>query len=182
MKTHSLADVILKNLSTLGAIYLDAFFPAKYSYASIWRPLLGLEHPPKITRHTVSMNLWRLQKQGLVRRSGNRKRSLWSLTPAGRRRLQSRFRGVQDSEISVPAKDGITRIVIFDIPEYHRKKRDTIRTELIGCDFRQLQKSVWMGENPLPKSFVDIIHELELTQNVHIFSVRERGTVSSQSE
>src|SRR3989344_6791923 len=131
MKTHSLADLIIKNLSALAAVYLDAFFPAKYSYASMWRPLLGLERSPKITRHAVSMNLWRLQKQGLVRRSGSGKGSLWSLTRAGKKRIQVRFRGIRNLEISFPEKDGITRIVVFDIPECHRKKRDTLRMELI---------------------------------------------------
>ena len=73
--------------------------------------------------------------------------------------------------------DGITRLVMFDIPEYERKKRTAIRTELVGCNFQQLQKSVWIGSCPLPEDFIALIDELKLKNNIHIFSVREKGTI-----
>ncbi len=73
--------------------------------------------------------------------------------------------------------DGIARIVAFDIPERERKKRDTIRAELVTYNFKQLQKSVWIGYNPLPEDFTELLNGLHLRDEVHIFSVLEKGTI-----
>ena len=174
MRKSSLARMILQQMGELGFITLDAFFPPQYSYARMWRPLLGLEHPPQITRHAISMNLWRLQKQGLVRKSKYRKSSVWKITTEGKQRLRYQSEMSRNKELK---RDGIVRIVTFDIPERERKKRDAIRAELIGYHFKQLQKSVWIGENELPEEFIVMIREFNLSKNVHIFSVREKGTL-----
>lgn len=173
MRKESLAGVVLEKLAELGRIPLDAFFPPTYSYTKMWRPLLGLDAPPQITRHAVSMNLWRLQKQGLVKKSGKDKASRWGITSKGKKYLRSAEAGKIDL-----VKDGVTRIVMFDIPERERKKRDIIRAELIGYGFSQLQKSVWIGEYRLPEEFITLIGDLDLSDCVHIFSVREKGTIA----
>ena len=79
--------------------------------------------------------------------------------------------------VKIPKSDGVCSLVIFDIPEYERKKRTAIRVELIGCNFRQLQKSVWVGYHPLPQEFITLLDELALKDRVHIFSVVKSGTL-----
>lgn len=168
----SIGHAALEILAGLGEATLEGFFPRKYSYARIWRPLLGLERSRKITRKTISTVLWRLQREGLVMRTGAKRNAKWRLTSAGKIRLEDAEED-RKSHIS----DGITRLVIFDIPERERRKRDMVRAELISCDFDQLQKSVWMGEHPLPKHFITLLDDFGLAGKVHIFSVRERGTI-----
>lgn len=172
-RAHSIGYAALEILGGLGEATLETFFPKNYSYTRIWRPLLGLERSKRITRRTISTILWRLRCEGLVERKGATKNTVWHLTPAG----EARLRGSEKNVLESHASDGITRLVIFDIPEYERKKRAAIRAELIGCGFRHFQKSVWMGECPLPKSFIMLVDDLELAGKVHIFSVRERGTI-----
>lgn len=174
-----MARIILEKLQELGEGTLDAFFPKKYAYTALWRPLLGLDKPRKITRHTISMNLSRLRREGLVERLGTGRRSKWRLTAEGKKSILKQPRHAQ---LSQPRKDGIMRLVIFDIPERDRRKRDMVRAELIFCKFRQLQKSVWIGEYPLPEDFVSLLDNLRLTRNVHIFSVREEGTLHGSSK
>ena len=77
----------------------------------------------------------------------------------------------------MPKKDGIGRLVIFDIPERERKKRDAIRLELIASTFKQLQKSVWIGHHPLPPDFPELLDELRLRGKVHIFTIGKKGTL-----
>lgn len=77
----------------------------------------------------------------------------------------------------LPGPDGITRLVIFDIPEQERKKRDSIRLELVAAGFKQLQKSVWVGDRPLPRDFLELLDNLDTRGKVHIFSVKEQGTL-----
>ncbi|MBI3442462.1 MAG: hypothetical protein HY007_01740 [Candidatus Sungbacteria bacterium] len=170
-----LASLVLEKLAELGEGTLDAFFPENYPYAAVWRPLLGLDkRKKKITRRDMSSVLWRLQMQGLVERSGSARKSSWRLTPEGK----SLYAGQKEREQERREKDGITRLVIFDIPERERRKRDVVRAELIECNFRQLQKSVWIGECPLPKSFIALVDDFNLGGKLHIFSIRERGTIS----
>lgn len=173
-RTYSITHAALEILGGLGEATLETFFPRNYSYTRIWRPLLGLERSKTITRRTISTILWRLQHEGLIARTGARKNTVWRLTPVGDAML--RGKGKEMSENC--ASDGITRLVIFDIPEYERKKRTAVRAELIACGFHHFQKSVWMGECPLPQSFITLVDDLELAGKVHIFSVRERGTIS----
>jgi len=175
MRTSLLTDLVLERLSEFGKGTLDAFFPKNYSYAALSRPLLGLDKPQKPTRHNFSTILWRLQQRGLVERGGPSRKSVWRLSQKGKTYYAARKKQGQEEQ----KKDGITRLVIFDIPEYDRKKRTTIRAELLECRFQPLQKSVWIGEYPLPKSFLMLLDDLDLRGKVHIFSVREKGTIDN---
>lgn len=108
---------------------------------------------------------------GLVERRGTKKTSIWYLTSRGEKYLKK--------EMDKPRPDGVRRLVIFDIPEKEREKRRVIRGELTGLGYSQLQKSVWMGEVPLPKDFIILLDTLNLHGKVHIFSIRERGTLQT---
>ena len=108
-------------------------------------------------------------------RTGTRRKSVWTLTKKGKTVLQEDTNPV---ERPLPPRDDILRLVIFDIPEKERKKRDVLRAELVACNFSQLQKSVWMGYNPLPEECIELIDALSLKQRVHIFSVKEKGTIA----
>lgn len=163
--------LILEKISEFGEITFDAFFPPNYSYARISRKFWGLDSPPKIASKTLSSILSRLQNQGLISRKGIRGASIWKITKQGKELLESRPR------IEIPKRDGVTRLVIFDIPERERKKRDTIRVELLSYNYERLQKSVWIGWNSLPEDFVDLVDKLNLKDHIHIFSVREAGTI-----
>lgn len=174
MAKGDITRAVLDGLAELGEAMLESFFPKKYAYTAIWRPLFGLDGKKKVDRHTISAILWRLRRQGLVERLGARRQSRWRLTPKGKK-----FQVELSSKPMVvsPEPDGISRLVIFDIPEREREKRTVIRAELAGCNFRQLQKSVWIGECPLPKEFIDLVDDLDLAGHLHIFSIREKGTI-----
>ncbi len=176
MREDSIMHTVLEKLAELGEGTLDAFFPKNYPYAALWRPLLGLDRKKKVKRQTISTILWRLKQQGLVERTGAKKIARWQVTPKGKQELKRQ--SSSDGKLSKP--DGITRLVIFDIPEYDRRKRDAIRLELVGCGFSQLQKSVWIGYCPLPEDFITLIETLELSDNIHIFSVRDAGTIRTK--
>lgn len=166
---------VLEKIGELGIAGLDAFFPPNYAYTRIWRPLLGLEKSKSISRRTFSAMMSRLVRQGLIERTTKQRDAAWSLTQTGKKRLI--HYGLRHT-IDTPKKDGIARLVIFDIPERERQKRVAIRVELAGLNFMQLQKSVWIGYSPLPQSFISLIDELNLTGRVHIFSVAKLGTIS----
>ncbi len=162
---------ILVHLAELGEGTLDSFFPAKYPEARMWRNLLGLEPSYCFRRDSFRTLLSRLQAQGLVTRAASNQ-DRWCLTSHG-------WAHVRHQPGALPQSDGVRRLVIFDIPERERKKRNALRLELLAAGFTQLQKSVWSGYQPLPKDFTELVDELRLRSHVHIFSVRDAGTLPS---
>ena len=77
--------------------------------------------------------------------------------------------------------DKSLKIIIFDIPEKERNKRDWLRAVIKNLGFNQLQQSVWVGNKPIPESFLSDLKELKLLNFVEIFSVGKRGTIEKQS-
>ena len=155
----------------MGIATLGSFFPKKYPQARAWRQLLGLDSNYQFKRQTFSVILTRLQKQGLVERKNNK----WGITNLGKKFIKN----IKTADMfDLPKKDGILRLVIFDVPERERRKRDWLRLELIACDFKLLQKSVWMGERPLPQKFLENLEELNLLHSVHIFTIENKGTIN----
>lgn len=170
----SVTRIILEKMKELGIITLDSFFPKKYIRTRPARKLFGLDTSPAISPRTLASILSRLKREGIIARVREKGKSAWRLTPKGQNRIKILYQPL----IRIPQKDGIERIVIFDIPEQERRKRDKIRAELISYDFRRLQKSVWTGESPLPSEFISLLDDLQLKNKVHIFTIAKRGTLT----
>lgn len=168
-RSLTLTRLILEKLSEAGEAAIESFFPASYPEARFWRQLLGYDRRHRFKRETFSVLLSRLRASGLVARVGARRDGRWQATPRGEKYLRQAAR---------PASDGVRRIVIFDIPERERRKRDALRIELVAAGFAPLQKSVWCGERPLPPDFIELVDALQLRPFVHIFSVAAGGTLS----
>lgn len=84
---------------------------------------------------------------------------------------------LQDFTFDPPKPDGITRLLMFDIPEDERKKRDRLRVQLIAVGFKPLQKSVWIGGCPLPEDLLKEWDTLGLTSYIHLVSLDKKGTL-----
>src|SRR3989338_966784 len=157
----SLSRLILEKISQCSSAMLEAFFPANYPETYIWRKLLGLDSNYKFSKDAFSSILSRLQKQGLIKRRGSRKKSLWAITPKGRNFLQINERREKENKIQ---EDGIIRVVCFDIPEKERRKRNIIRENLKNNHYIQLQQSVWVGKSPLTEDFLKLIYKLKINR------------------
>lgn len=62
-------------------------------------------------------------------------------------------------------------IVMFDIPESHKRVRNWLRIELALLGFEILQKSVWLGPTPLPREFIEKLTATDILQFIHFFRV-----------
>src|SRR3989338_5719536 len=96
----------------------------------------------------------RLRRRNLIFGERQGKRITFELTDEGR---------VEADKIKLKLEmakrkrwDGKWRIIIFDVPEKMRGKRDLLRKELIAFGFMQLQKSVWAYPYKLPEEFIDL--------------------------
>lgn len=166
-----LRQLILQKIAELGEVMLDGFFPAKYPEARLWRDLLGAGPSYKFSKPTFSSILSQLRKDGFIARNYSKQKSVWKITREGVKFLRKR------EEASKTKKDGLMRIISFDIPETQRKKRRWIREELLELDYKPLQKSVWVGFSPLPENFFEELDLLSLRGHIQIFNVGKKGTL-----
>lgn len=90
----------------------------------------------------VQNAIGKLQENGLLCLDKKGGTSLARLTKKGDRELE---KYTTESETLRPKKwDGKWRLVIFDIKETKKGKRDRIRRNLARCGFEKLQNSIWV--------------------------------------
>ncbi|OGM93810.1 hypothetical protein A2524_04065 [Candidatus Wolfebacteria bacterium RIFOXYD12_FULL_48_21] len=117
-----------------------------------------------------------LRRRGFIEKKENK---ILRLTEKGLLRLQKRALGARFIPISkfIKKEDDCLKVVIFDVPEPDKKKRDWLRFSLQNLGFSLLQKSVWIGKAKLPEEFFRQLHEFELLPFVHVFSIQDTGSI-----
>lgn len=177
MRNPVLKEIILETLAEAGTIGREVFLTSyARSYRNARRIMMrGTTQSKNDTqiRQSFYNLLARLKQEGLV--LPEKHGASWKLTEKGRAWLsrQSWLRmflptGVRDCQ----------KIVVFDIPESAKAKRQWLRNNLALFGFTMLQRSVWIGDQQLPEQFIAQIHRLGLDKHVHIFAVAKRGTLA----
>ena|SRR3989344_4874526 len=62
-------------------------------------------------------------------------------------------------------------MVMYDIPHNLKKERDWFRRHLVKFGYVMIQKSVWVGPSPLPKSFLDYLKEIKIGDSFKTFKL-----------
>jgi DNA-binding transcriptional regulator PaaX len=109
--------------------------------------------------------LWRLQKKGLVKKT----EKYYQLTFQG-------LKIVKNFKTDNSAKtvwDGRWRMIMFDIPEKKRKERDWLRYQLLCLDYQSVQKSVFIGRQPIEEDVWNDIVERDLNKCIRLITVGE---------
>lgn len=70
-------------------------------------------------------------------------------------------------------KDGKWIMVIFDIPEKIKNKRDFFRRKLQFLGFKMLQKSIWVCPFDVLKDINNFIDKFLLESHIKIFLIEE---------
>lgn len=140
----TMSDTALLVLETLGRAFIGSFWPHPYYHAFC-------DHKQK---QAFRNSLGRLEKRGLI--IGERKdgKIAYVLSEEGER--TAKRIGLKLKLAKSRRWDGKWRILIFDIPEKVRGKRDFFRKELQDFGFYRLQKSVWVYPYQLPPDFFDL--------------------------
>ena len=136
----------------------------------------------KSLKHKVNSTLYNLKKHGLIERGIERGK--WKITEAGIKKLgflKSKFTNkLFLPRIKLPINKSNDKIIfIFDVPEKERRKRDWLRQQLRLLEFSQLQKSVWIGNNKIPKELIEALGIMNILSNIHIFRIKDQGTIET---
>jgi len=111
--------------------------------------------------------LHRLKNKKLIYCETQGKKLIYALTDDGEREANNIRSKMEKTK---PKKwDGKWRVIVFDIPEKLRGKRDLLRRELVGFGFMQLQRSVWVYPHPLPEEFKDLWEKAGILKHCIVF-------------
>ncbi len=119
--------------------------------------------------------LSKLKKDGLI---GQRK-SKWTITKKGKEKYKFIIQRLPFRKKYKKEADLTFKLVIFDIPEKERGKRQWLRERLRELGFKMIQKSVWSGKVKLPEEFLEDLKTLNLLDYVDILAITKTGSLRS---
>ncbi|MBX4186656.1 MAG: CRISPR-associated endonuclease Cas2 [Candidatus Doudnabacteria bacterium] len=120
---------------------------------------------PMIGSSSFYSALTRLEKKELISKKKVGRQNAYVLTSLGKKILQGPSQKKDRT-------DGLSTIVIFDIPEEKRKQRNTLRRYLKDNGYTILQKSVLIAPFEISIGLKDLIKELKVRQYVSIIDGR----------
>ncbi|MDO8584682.1 MAG: CRISPR-associated endonuclease Cas2 [bacterium] len=187
-------DITLKILESItgfvGGIgdFAGAFLSAGYgaSYGRMRRELgkrvaeREMRAVKDFSRRQIYNAVCKLRQQGLIVSDVSQAHTRWHTTEKGlQRKVALQFRTAKQrlADSAVVKAAPRLNIVVFDIPERERRKRDWLRDVLRTLGFIMLQKSVWVGKVLLPESFIGELEKLGLLRLVEIFEISKSGTL-----
>jgi hypothetical protein len=98
--------------------------------------------------------------------------AIYRLSPKGKKRINKFI--FDELKIKKPKKwDKKWRLVIFDIPESHKKARDALRNKLQDAGFYQCQKSAWIHPFPCFEEIEFLKKTLNIKPFVKLFLAEE---------
>ncbi|HIE36409.1 MAG TPA: hypothetical protein EYP89_04130 [Candidatus Omnitrophica bacterium] len=108
----------------------------------------------KFPRYIISSHLQRLYKKGFIKKIKNKNRLFFKLITQPHQII---FNELMKTKVDQFKKrwDGLWRLVIYDIPERFKYRRDTLRDFLKELGFGKVQESCWVS----PYDFSSLLYE-----------------------
>jgi DNA-binding transcriptional regulator PaaX len=103
-------------------------------------------HTQEKSKKYIYNTLYRLVTDGYI----EEEQKAYSLTDLGRQLIHK----------LKPKKDGVWKIIIFDIPESKRSIRNILRSKLASLGFKKWQNSIWISPFALDPTIEQELNEL----------------------
>ena len=120
----------------------------------------------------------KLKERGWVKISTLKEKKALLLTEKGKEKILSlKWKLLKEKfkeEKLQKRKDGKWIMVVFDIPEKERQKRDIFRDALLGMGFTFFQKSIWFSPFDVLDKVEKIVRDLKIWKHVRIFLIEEK--------
>lgn len=174
-KSLSLGDLILLGIAGIVDIFQGLKDPGGL-FSSYYQNTFGYV-PARFKKLQLTKTIHRLIKEKNLKKTVNKKTSIFTLTKIGYHKLKRKFPHL----FLIPKKwDNFLHLIIFDIKEKDRNKRDFLRYRLKEYGYYQLQKSVWIGFHPIPFKIKRIIKESEVGDQVIFLKTNSLETKNIQ--
>jgi len=119
-------------------------------------------HPTKSYKEIYN-TAFRLCGLELATKQTSKKGVLLTLTPEGKKILQR----------NLPQKDGVWKLVIFDIPEKQKYVRVVLRAKLKALHFKKWQNSIWASPYALDSEIEEELNQLAKKFFVRVIKTKE---------
>lgn len=162
VKKNSLSYLVLLSLEKgieANVTLLD-FLSEPYRYA--WTG-----YRKKLNYGTLHKTIKSLREKGYVKTAKNEGKIILKLTQKGKQHF------IIEKLLENEKWDGKWRIVVFDIPEKHRRLRNSLRSKLRQWQFTPWQKSVWISKKNTAKPLREFIKEIGLFEWVKVIVATE---------
>ncbi len=110
------------------------------------------------SKKTISQTVYRLSQKGYILKN----KDGYTITLTGKKYSIQLHNSLAQFAKPVDLPKEKTLLVFFDIPESKRDQRQWFREHLKRFDYSMIQRSVWVGPNPLPKDFLAYIQDIGL--------------------
>ncbi len=132
------------------------------------------------SKKRYSTLVYKLKKDCLIEEKIKENKKLFTLTSLGKNKLkilQAQMKsGIPSIDYKKENYNKLT-IIIFDIPEKEKRKRDWLRSVLKNLGFQMIQKSVWLGKVKIPQQFLEDLNNLQIINYVEIFEITKTGSL-----
>lgn len=159
-------DIFLLGLTTALDIFeeiRDPFRTLSKSYENMygWAP-------KKYKRHEFNHLVWRSLKAGYIEKVERNGNIYIRVTSEGEKRVRRDFPILR---LQRKPWDGKWRMIMFDIQELERRKREDLRRKLRELGFGMLQESVFITPHDIIKDFSEYVDNIGLHDSVYILEV-----------
>jgi DNA-binding transcriptional regulator PaaX len=138
----------------------------------------------RLKRNAFKQLIFRLKKSGIIQQRSSA--GILVLTNLGEQKLAElrSYCSYPAADLYVPLASATdeTIVVVFDIPEKWRSKRNWFREVLTVLHYSKLQQSVWIGRFTIPERLMTDLEKLSLLPYVHFFTVKNFGSISSKTK
>lgn len=127
-------------------------------------PYAWIKRVRGIPKLSYRRSLYLLQKRQVIKISEKNGKKFIQLT--GKGQLETLLADVLYKKSA--AWDGKWRLILFDIPEGARAKRDHLRYLLLSKGFEPLQKSVFISPHPLSRGAIEYLKKTRLIDYIRV--------------
>jgi len=118
-----------------------------------------------LSRSGYHKKLKKLEKHGLVKKKRTPLGDVFEITPKAKL--------LRRKAITKQARtDGLSTLIIFDIPEDQHNVRDTLRRYLVRSGYTQIRESCFLSQFQISRDLKELIDELKVKSDITIFSAR----------
>lgn len=121
--------------------------------------------PKQYKRHNFNHLVWRSLKAGYIEKIEKKGNIYIRITSQGTKTIKRDF---PLFNFQKKPWDGKWRIIMFDIAELDKRKRNYLRRKLKELGFGMLQKSVFITPHDIVKDFSEYIDSIDLNHSVYI--------------
>lgn len=118
-------------------------------------------------KYAITRSIKNLTSDGLIECFNSEHKQYFRLTNEGKQKFNQISLEAESSLVST-SWDGYWRIIILDIPEERKSKREALRYLLKKAGFMCIKNSVWISMYPYENLFINIKNDLNLSSEMMI--------------